>query len=92
MDPALQSALVEAVQSVATPTWADIATALIAFLALIGTIVMAFLQNRIAKQQTIIAAKQADIADQQNKIALFEKRYTLYDQVVRCNTFAFLLE
>lgn len=49
MDPALQSALVEAVQSVATPTWADIATALIAFLALIGTIVMAFLQNRIAK-------------------------------------------
>ena len=58
MDPALQSALVEAVQSVATPTWADIATALIAFLALIGTIVMAFLQKRIAKQQTIIAAKQ----------------------------------
>lgn len=86
MDPALQSALVEAVQSVATPTWADIATALI------GTIVMAFLQNRIAKQQTIIAAKQADIADQQNKIALFEKRYTLYDQVGRCTTFAFLLE
>jgi len=92
MDPALQSALVEAVQSVATPTWADIATALIAFLALIGTIVMAFLQKRIAKQQTIIAAKQADIADQQNKIALFEKRYTLYDQVGRCTTFAFLLE
>lgn len=60
MDPALQRALVEAVQSVATPTWADIATALIAFLALIGTVVMAFLQNRIAKQQTIIAAKQAD--------------------------------
>lgn len=92
MDPALQRELIQAVEALASPTWADIATAVIAFLALVGTVVMAFLQNRIAKQQTVIAAKQAEIADEQNKIALFEKRYALYDQVERCTTFAFLLE
>lgn len=66
-----------AANTIASPNWADILSVLFSFLAIIVAGIVAWKQNKISKQQS-------DIAEQQNKIAVFDKRYELYDIVSKC--------
>lgn len=94
-----------AADKIASPNWAakmSAITALVAvvlaFTAMIVTIIVARKQNRIAEQQNGVAQEQAEISkrqveitEQQNRIALFEKRYELYIIVNICTNFGHFL-
>lgn len=69
-------AIQRAAETIATPNWADIASVGLSLLAVIVAGFVARRQNKISKQQ-------ADISEQQNKIALFEKRYDVYYEVMK---------
>lgn len=56
-----------AANTIASPNWADKLSVLLSFLAIV-----------VAGH---VALKQAKISEQQNKIALFEKRYVVYENV-----------
>lgn len=66
------AAIQKAAETIATPNWADIASV---GLSLLAVVVAGF----VAWKQNAISLKQAEIAEQQNKIVLFEKRYTVYE-------------
>ncbi len=70
----IQNIANEAAYIIAAPNWADKLLFISSLLAIVAAIFVAHRQNGIV-------LKQAEIAEQQNKIALFEKRYTVYENV-----------
>ena len=70
-------AIQEAANTIATPNWADILGVCFSLMAVIVACLVALKQNEISRKQT-------DIADKQNKIALFEKRFEIYDILSIC--------
>lgn len=78
------AAIQKAAETIATPNWASILSALAACGAVVVAVIIAFKQIAIAKKQNEITEKQADIAEQQNKIAVFDKRYELYLATSKC--------
>lgn len=68
------AAIQKAAETIATPNWAAIASVGLSFLAVVVAGFVAWKQNKIV-------LKQAEIAEQQNKIVLFEKRYDVYETV-----------
>lgn len=73
-----------AARMIATPNWADKAAILVSIIAVT-------ISGVVAWRQMIISKKQAEIAEQQNHIALFDKRYDIYQLIQKCNHFAWLL-
>lgn len=71
------AAIQKSAEKIAEPNCADILSVVFSFLAIVVAGVVAWRQNKISKQQ-------ADISEQQNKIAVFDKRYDLYDTVLKC--------
>lgn len=66
------AAIQKAADTIATPNWAAIASVAISLFAVVVAGFVAWKQNKIV-------LKQAEIAEQQNKIVLFEKRYDVYE-------------
>lgn len=64
----------KAAETIATPNWADKLSVAMSLLAVVVAGIVAWKQNKI-----VLA--QAKIAEQQNKIALFEKRFTVYENM-----------
>lgn len=75
------TAIQEAANTIAAPNWADIMSVCFSLFAIIVAGVVAWRQNEISR-------KQKDIADKQNKIALFEKRFEIYDILSSCSASA----
>lgn len=67
----------KAANTIATPNWADILSVCFSLTAVIVACIIAWRQNKIS-------IKQTEIAGHQNRIALFEKRYELYQTVLNC--------
>ncbi len=59
---------------IASPNWVDILSLVTSILAIVVA--------------GIVAYRQVDISKQQNKIALFELRYKMYNRILDCNHFA----
>lgn len=72
-------AIQEAADKIAAPNWADIMSVCFSLAAVVVACIVAWRQNEISRKQT-------DIADKQNKIALFEKRVEIYDILLSCST------
>lgn len=79
MDEDLLIAIQNAANTIAAPNWADIMGVCLSLLAVIVACFVAWRQNEISRKQTFIA-------DNQNKIALFEKRLEIYDVLLSCST------
>lgn len=73
-------------RQIGTPSWADIASVGLSLLAVIVAGFVAWKQFKIANEQNVIVLKQAEIADKQNQIALFDKRFELYNILKSCTT------
>lgn len=69
-------AIQEAANTIATPNWADIISVCFSLFAIIVAGIVGWRQNKIV-------LKQAEISEQQNKIALFEKRYAVYHELTK---------
>lgn len=76
-------AIQKAAETIATPNIAAWLSVVLSFLAIVVASIVAWKQGMIMKTQNDIAQKQAAISEQQNKIALFEKRYDVYYEVVK---------
>lgn len=76
-------AIQKAAETIATPNIAAWLSVVLSFLAIVVASIVAWKQGIIMKTQNEIAQKQAAISEQQNKIALFEKRYDVYYEVVK---------
>lgn len=75
-----------AAKVIATPNWAAWMSAIATFGAVAVAIIVAIKQNKIAERQNEISKKQAEISEQQNRIALFDKRYEVYCELLKiCN-------
>lgn len=75
-----------AARVIATPNYATWISAVAALGAVIVAVIVAVKQNKISVKQNEIAKKQADISERQNRIALFEKRYEVYCELLKiCN-------
>ena len=72
-------AIQNAANTIAAPNWAAIMSVCFSLLAII-------VAGFVAWKQIEISRKQSDIADKQNKIALFEKRLEIYDILKSCET------
>ena len=72
-------AIQEAANTIAAPNWADI-------LGVCFSLAAVFVAGFVAWKQIEISRKQSDIADKQNKIALFEKRLEIYDILKSCRS------
>ena len=79
-------AIQQAADTIATPNWADIASVGLSLLAVSVAGFVAWKQFKIANEQNAIVLKQAEIADKQNQIALFDKRFELYNILKSCTT------
>lgn len=79
-DPSLDNNW-EAVSAVGS--WASV---IVASAAVVAALVIAKTQNDITTMQTTISLEQVRIADQQNKIALFERRFEFYDMIQNFHT------
>lgn len=77
-------AIQKAAETIATPNWAAVISAIASIGAVVVAVVIAIKQVEIAKKQNEIAEKQTEIADKQNRIALFEKRFELYNILKSC--------
>ena len=75
----------DAANTIATPNWADIMSVVFSLLAIIVAGFVAWRQNEISR-------KQSDIADKQNRIALFEKRFEIYNILLCCHSSVFILK
>lgn len=80
------AAIQKAAETIATPNWADIASVGLSLLAVVVAGFVAWKQIGIARSQNIISKMQTQIADKQNQIALFEKRFELYNILNSCTT------
>jgi len=80
------AAIQKAAETIGTPSWADIASVGLSLLAVIVAGFVAWKQFKIANEQNVIVLKQAEIADKQNQIALFDKRFELYNILKSCTT------
>lgn len=78
-------AIQEAANTIATPNCVDIMSMFLSLGAIFAATYVACSQNEIMKQQ-------ASIADKQNKIALFERRFEIVDVLICCKTSLHLLE
>lgn len=74
-------AIQEAADTIAAPNWADIMGVCFSLTAVVVACIVAWRQNKIV-------LKQAEIAEQQNKIELFEKRYEVYDVISKISAVA----
>ncbi len=77
------AAIKGAANTIATPNWATILSAIASIGAILAAVIIAIKQAKIAKKQNEIAEKQAEISDQQNKIALFEKKYDVFCELFK---------
>lgn len=78
-------AIQDAANTIAAPNWADILGVCFSLGAVIVACLVAWRQNEISRKQT-------DIADKQNKIALFEKRLEIYEILSSCSSSARILK
>lgn len=74
-------AIQNAANTIAAPNWADIASVGLSLLAVVVAGFVAWKQNKII-------LKQAEIAEQQNKISLLEERITIYNVAFCCKSIA----
>lgn len=81
-------AVKEAAEKIAAPNWADKMALLVSFLAML---IAAGVAIYVARKQNKIVLKQAEIAEQQNKIALFEKRFEVYETLRKCLNVSLLI-
>ena len=72
------AAIQDAANTIATPNCADKLSVLLSLLAI-------FVAGFVAWRQNEISRKQTDIADKQNKIALFERRFEIYRILLGCS-------
>lgn len=80
------AAIQRAADTIAKPNCTAWLSALAALGAVAVAIIVAVKQNNIAKKQNKIVLKQAEISEQQNRIALFDKRYEVYGELLKiCN-------
>lgn len=86
------AAIQKAADTIATPNWAAVMSAIASVGAVIVAVVIAIKQVEIAKKQNEIAEKQANISIEQNKIALFEKRFRAYDKISKIIGIAHVIE
>lgn len=77
-------AIQDAANTIASPNWVDILSVCFSLAAVIVACFVAWRQNEISR-------KQADIADKQNIIALFEKRLEIYEILSSCKINAQIL-
>ena len=74
-------AIQDAANTIAAPNWADIMSVCFSLAAVIVACIVAWRQNEISR-------KQASMADKQNRIALFEKRFEVYEILSSCRSSA----
>lgn len=78
-------AIQDAANTIAAPNWADIMSVCFSLLAVVVAGIIAWRQNEISKKQTFIA-------ENQNKIALFEKRFEIYEILSACRSSAHIIK
>ena len=76
-------AIQNAANTIAAPNWAAIISAIFSFVAIIVAGVVAWKQNKIAENQDKLVERQIGISEQQNRIALFEKQYAVYHELIK---------
>lgn len=69
-------AIQDAANTIATPNWADILSTIFSFAAIVVAGVIAWRQNKIAEEQTAIAAKQNEFSAEQTQIAAKQMEFT----------------